>query len=170
MNVNGYEIERKFEIEYPTAAELDAMLAVPGARSVKITQVYLTSDDGGSRRIRRSESDGNVKYRMTVKRGSGIVREERETEITADEYERLLSEAEAGLMPINKVRICVPSGDRVIEIDLYDGFTDYAVAEVELTAADEQLPDMSCIHVIREVTGEYAWLNRAIAKHGMPEK
>lgn len=170
MNVGGYEIERKFEIEYPTDGEIASMLALPGAKSVSIVQVYLTSDGGGSRRIRRSETSDEVEYRLTVKRGGGIVREERETEITEGEYARLLTEAEAGLSPVIKTRLCVPSGNRVIEIDLYDGFTDYAVAEVELMAADEILPDMSCVRVIREVTGEHAWLNRTIAKHGMPEK
>ena len=165
------EIERKFAIEYPTKSELDAMLSLPGAKRVKITQIYLSSSENESRRIRRAETDGNTKYRLTTKRGAGIVREEYESDITEEEFFRLAeSNAAEGLSPVKKTRVCVPSGDKVIEIDLYDGFTDYAVAEIELDSPDEELPDMSAVKVIREVTGEKEWLNVSIAENGMPEK
>ena len=168
---NNTEIERKFKIEYPDDAELAAMLSVPGAKSVSITQIYLVSPTEESDRIRRSESGGIVRYRRTIKRGDGIVREEYENDITAEEYLRLVAEsADVSLSPIKKTRVRMPTGNRILEIDLYDGFTDYAVAEVELESPDEDLPDMSAVRIIREVTGDPEWLNVSIAGHGMPEK
>lgn len=166
MNEKNYEIERKFVISYPDVAKLEAL---PGACVSQIEQRYLSRDPKEKSRIRKKISGDTVKYIKTVKHGSGLVREEYETVIDEAEYEALAESADPALRVIMKKRIAIPSNGRIIEIDVYCGFTDYAIAEVELSSPDEVLPDMSCVSVICEVTDTPGWSNYSMALNGMPE-
>ncbi len=147
------EIERKYL--------LDAVPEMPGtAAAYRMDQGYFTDEPG---RVRRTEaSDGSVSYTHTVKTGRGLVREEVERDLTADEFKRLWPRT-AGCR-LTKTRTRVPEGDLVWEIDDYDAI-DLALAEVELPAPDTPIviPDWLAPHIVREVTDEPAYGNYRLA-------
>jgi len=164
---NGIEIEHKYLIEYP---DRDMLLGMPGASSAVISQTYIKSAAGSTERARKWEQDGQVTYYHTVKRRiSDMSHFEDETEITAEEYERLLERKKKKSSEIVKERIMIPYGGRVVEVDLFRFWDDRAVAEVEVLSEDEEpaLPD--CIKVIREVTDDGRYKNASLAyDHSFP--
>ena len=94
------EIERKFLIALPDAALL-------GKKSVKrlaIAQVYLRAGTSGAgRRIRRARCGDETRYYYTEKtRVTAVTRIEREHEITAAEFEALLSERDEALRTVER--------------------------------------------------------------------
>ena len=101
------EIERKFLVR-----ELPADLT--SYPSNEISQGYLVSlDDGLQVRLRKS----GERYFLTFKRGTGNVREEREVELTATQFDALWPATEGKRLV--KTRYEIPFGDRVVEIDVY---------------------------------------------------
>ena len=146
------EIERKFLVR-----ELPRDLA--SYRSNEISQGYLVSlDDGLQVRLRKSGD----RYSLTFKRGTGNVREEREIELTAEQFE-VLWPATAGKRLV-KTRYDIPLGDRIVEIDLYhDQHEGLVVAEVEFDDEDAaknfQPPDW----LGDDVTGDPRYSNQLLA-------
>jgi CYTH domain-containing protein len=119
------EIERKFVVR-----TLPADLAQ--FQHAEIEQGYLAiAPEGVQVRLRKA---GKV-HSLTFKRGRGNAREEREVELTAEQF--------AVLWPgtarkrLTKTRYEVPLGNHVVEIDVYSGRHEgLVVAEVEFD--DEQ--------------------------------
>jgi adenylate cyclase len=146
------EIERKFLVR-----ELPAEL--PNRRRSDISQGYLVSmDDGLQVRLRKS----GEQYSLTYKRGLGNVREEREVELTADQFSTLWPATEG--KRLLKTRYEIPLGDRVVEIDIYGGRHEgLVVAEVEFddekSAEDFQPPDW----LGDDVTGDPRYSNQLLA-------
>src|SRR5678815_6153462 len=98
------EIERKFLVR---ALPAD-LTSYPHN---EISQGYLVSlDDGLQVRLRQS---GN-RYSLTFKRGSGRVREEREVELNAGQFNALWPATEGKRLA--KTRYEIPHGDRTVEI------------------------------------------------------
>ena len=108
-NEANYEIERRFLIRMPDVQRLSAM-----GESSSITQTYLKSEKGTTARVRRRGIPGDWTYTHTVKkRLSHIRREESEREISREEYERLLENADERKRSIVKTRHCIRyTGDR----------------------------------------------------------
>ena len=118
------EIERKFLIALPDAALL-------GEKSVKrlaIAQVYLRAGTSGAgRRIRCTRCGDETRYYYTEKtRVTAVTRIEREHEITAAEFEALLSERDEALRTIEKTRYLVPFEGHTLEIDVFPFWRDRA--------------------------------------------
>jgi adenylate cyclase len=150
--IRGREIERKFLVR-----KLPADLTTyPCA---KISQGYLVSmDDGLQVRLRKS----GERYSLTYKRGAGNVREEREVELAAGQFDALWP-ATAGKRLL-KTRYEIPLGEHVVEIDLYhDRHQGLVVAEVEFddeeTAKNFQPPDW----LGDDVTGDPRYSNQLLA-------
>lgn len=165
----GLEIERKYIVALPDEALL---LAQPGCVKVRVRQVYLKSTEPGvSRRVRRWEENGKVDYRRTEKRRiSAVTREETETEITAEEFEaRRQNEADPLCREIEKVRYRIPYEGQLIEIDAFPFWHKQALLEVELESEEQTILFPPYITVIREVTEDGNYTNRAIAKK-IPEE
>lgn len=107
----------------------------------EIDQGYLAiAPDGVQVRLRRA----GEKYSLTYKRGRANSREEREVELTREQFATLWPGTEG--KRLTKTRYDVPYGDRVIEIDIYSGRHEgVIVAEVEFddeqSAAAFQRPD-----------------------------
>jgi hypothetical protein len=81
------EIERKFLIRMPNA---EALAAQKGARVWRISQTYLLSPAGLSRRVRKRQEGDEVRYIYTEKlRISPTTAEARERELTEEEYMEL---------------------------------------------------------------------------------
>ena len=128
------EIERKFLVRQMP----DALATFPHA---EMWQGYLVTAPGGVQVRMRKAGD---KYSLTYKRGRGAAREEREIELTREQFEILWPATEG--RRLTKTRYDVPFGDRVVEIDIYTGKHEgLVVAEVEFddeeSARGFQVPD-----------------------------
>lgn len=156
------EIERVFL--------LSGMPTICAAHEVlKIEQGYLHGADGASEgRLRRTtRSDGSVKHHFTIKRGTGLVREEIEREIDASEFELRWPESQA--RRIRKHRHKVREGDLVWEIDEFLDFP-LVLAEVELPneAHPVEVPSWLKGCIVREVTFDPQYRNYSLASVGPP--
>lgn len=154
----GVEIERKWLIDEPPAEAL----AAPGDQ---IDQGYLAvTEDGTEVRLRRR---GERCY-LTVKSAGGLVRGEREVEISADQFEALWPATEG--CRVEKVRRVLDGGDGArIELDVYAGaLSGLIVAEVEFADDDAAAGFNSPGWFGREVTGHAAYKNQRLAIDGLP--
>ena len=155
------EIERKYLIRRPNEEELRM---VPGIRVLQMEQVYLLSADGERSRIRRIEEGGRLSFFHTKKRDvTSVTRIEVEREISEDEYQMLLASADPARHPICKTRFCLPYGDRVFEIDLFPGWKDTALMEVELGSELETIAFPPQIEILKEVTEDLSFRNSSLA-------
>ncbi len=161
---SGYEIERKFLIEYP---DTDALSSMTECRSVEIVQTYLVCDEDATiaeRRVRMTEADGKKEYFLTVKSVGGLVREENEQSISREEYDAYLALADKERVPIRKTRYKLPFDGHTVEIDVYPFSSERAIAEVELADKDEAFTLPPFISVIKEVTLDPSYKNSNIAR------
>lgn len=152
----GLEIERKYLLR-----ELPALLAGRPARLLE--QGYLPGTRLLERLRRVRDLDGRERYWRTIKDGTGVVRLELEEETEAGLF--------AALWPltvgrrVSKERHAVPHGALVWEVDR---FTDreLVLAEVELpdAAMQPEAPAWLAPYVVREVTGEGAYVNANLAR------
>lgn len=146
------EIERKFLVRKLP----DDLTSYP---SNEISQGYLVSlDDGLQVRLRKS----GERYTLTFKRGSGNVREEREADLTATQFEALWPATEGKRLV--KTRSEIPFGERTVEIDVYhERHEGLVVAEVEFDEEDAaknfQPPDW----LGDDVTGDPRYSNQLLA-------
>ena len=158
------EIERKYLIRMPDEAYLAAL---PGCVIWDVEQTYLNRGaDGSSRRVRRIEVGGAVKYLFTSKRRVDAMScEETEGEISPEEFAALAKQADPERRPVAKRRYRIPYEGQLLEVDVYRFWSDRATLEIELKDEGQpvKLPDW--LHVIREVTGEDAYKNLNLALH-----
>jgi len=163
-NDTGLEIERKYLLAgAPSAADLAAL----GARQVRIEQAYLRVEDDWVRRVRRTDRGGTVRHVFTRKRDvQGIVREEFEDDLEADEYARLLADADPARRVIRKTRHVFTSGRWTLELDVFDEPPGLVLLEVELDDAADvpELPPGVAALVVREVSTESAYTNHELAR------
>lgn len=160
------EIERKFLIEYPDAAQL-ARLARGNVSA--ISQTYLASEKGVSERVRARTRDGVTVYTHNTKiKLNAMKRIEIEDEVSREEYEVLLARADKTCRTIEKTRYCVNSDSFVWEIDVFPFWSDKAFLEVELPSEDTPVTPPDFVRVIREVTDDNRYTNHALAKK-LPE-
>ena len=161
MNQNGYEIERKYLIRRPAAAWLEA-----NCQGSDIIQTYLKAEaPGHSDRVRRRAGKNGVVYTHTVKRRlSDLRREEREREISEEEYLTLLQRADPERRVIEKRRYVLAYEGKEFEIDVYPFWQDKAVMEIELTDETETVKLPPEIEIISEVTGRPEYKNKQLAK------
>jgi CYTH domain-containing protein len=162
------EIERKVLIEAPDPASLEA-----AARSVSdIVQTYLVPDGWDAERVRRrlvrDASGEHLQLTCTRKRGRshGVVDED-EREIDEAEYAELLERTDHARVPIVKSRYVVPWNGLELEIDRFSSPRELWLLEVELDDAERLHDDLDLppwIPVVREVTGDPAYTNAAIAR------
>jgi CYTH domain-containing protein len=156
MSQEGREIERKYLLrQAPPEA-----LAAPAK---EIVQGYLPGQKLVERLRKTTTPDGAVRCYRTVKVGAGLVRLEVEEETDPALFAKLWPLTRG--RRVAKRRHVVRDGERTWEIDV---FTDRALvlAEVELPGPEVEvtLPDWLAPHVEREVTGEAAYVNAALAK------
>jgi adenylate cyclase len=148
----GREIERKFLVRKMP----DGLTSYP---SNEISQGYLVSlDDGTQVRLRKSDEQ----HTLTFKRGTGNVREEREVEVNAEQFDALWPATKGKRLV--KTRYEIPLGERVVEIDVYhDRHEGLVVAEVEFDEEDAaknfQPPDW----LGDDVTGDPRYSNQLLA-------
>jgi CYTH domain-containing protein len=161
---DGFEIERKYLLERAPSPDV---LAAFGAVSVEIEQVYLVNRDGvDARRVRRLVDGDGTRYRYTEKRRvRGIVREEREHEIDAAMFERLLAEADPTRRPIRKTRHVFDHHGQRLELDLFEGpLAGLVILEIELDDEDVVPTVPSELGPYRDVSEDPEFLNWNLAR------
>ena len=161
LNTSGVEIERKYLIEYPDLTWLERQ---PGLRRAEIVQTYLLSEEGETLRVRRWTERGESVYIETRKSGRGLRRTEQERQLTEEEYQEALQNADPDRRPIVKTRWCLPWDGQLVEIDVYPFWTEQAVMEIELEREDQPIRFPDQIRIIREVTGEKEYTNASLAR------
>ena len=151
----GSEIERKFLVE-----QLPQELAnEPGA---EIEQGYLAI---GADEIRlRRHGDEHV---LTVKRGSGMSREEVEVPLTTEAFEQLWP-LTAGRR-VEKTRVTTPVEGAVAEVDVYRG----AARRARHGRGRVRRPEHASMFSPpfwfgRELTGDSRYSNQSLAVDGLP--
>lgn len=138
---------------------------------LEIEQGYLPGDgelEGRLRRVRRE--DGRIDHVHTVKRGSGLVRQEVERPISAEEFDRHWSATQGRRLRKTRHRVAV--GAIVWEIDVFHDLPPVegrplCMAEVEIPQgidpASVPIPGWLSPEVLREVTEEPRFRNFALA-------
>ena len=85
-------------------------------------------------------------------------------QISREEYQDLLSQADPTKRVLEKTRYCLPYRGKLLEVDLYPFWQDQAVLEVELEHEDDLISIPEELTVLREVTGDMAYKNAVLAK------
>ena len=156
------EIERKFLIRMPRDSFFKNAVNV-----YAITQDYLKSKNGYSRRVRTRENlrTSEKEYFYTEKKDVATgVREENETQITYKEYMSLLKQRDDTCMKICKVRYVIPNKGKNFEIDIYSFWRAQAIMEVELNDINEPFEIPKGVIVNKEVTKDKRYTNHSLAK------
>jgi adenylate cyclase len=149
------EVERKFLVSEPP--NLD------GTESDEIEQGYLAVGSDGEVRLRRKGEN----LVLTVKRGSGIARDEAEVQLEEADFDVLWPLTEG--RRLRKRRHAIPYGDLGIELDVYEGDLEgLLVAEIEFPSADEAGALVPPDWLGEEVTGDERYLNETLATRGRP--
>ena len=148
----SHEIERKFLVRTLP----DDLTTYPDN---EISQGYLVSLDNGLQvRLRKS----GERYTLTFKRGSGNVREEREIQLTATQFETLWPATEGRRLV--KTRYEIPRGEHTVEIDVYhERHESLVVAEVEFDEEEDAKSFRPPDWLGDDVTGDPRYSNQLLA-------
>ena len=124
-----------------------------------IAQGYLVSlDDGLQVRLRKSDE----RHSLTYKRGTGNVREEREVELTTEQFDALWPATEGKRLV--KTRYEIPFGDHIVEIDVYrDRHEGLVVAEVEFDTEQAAKDFQPADWLGDDITGDPRYSNQLLA-------
>ena len=162
MNNIPIETERKFLILIPSYNEIKQQ---KNFRIRKIVQTYLKRTDNKNSRVRKIIENGETTYIKTVKeRISALSCFEDESVISYEEYKDLLANADKEKKDINKTRYSFEYCDHILEIDIYDFWTDRATLEIELSNENEAFSIPPFITVIKEISTDSRYKNTNLAK------
>ena len=155
------EIERKFMLSEPPS---DDRLG----SGTHIRQGYIAEEDAAEVRVRITDIGSN----LTVKAGAGLSRTEIDVAISAEQAEALWPHTVGRRIDKTRHRVALADDepDLVAEVDVYAGsLAGLCVVEVEFAseaaAASFDPPDWFG----RELTGDPAWGNAALARQGRPD-
>lgn len=157
------EIERRFVLD-----------ALPFDVSEYPADTILQGYTADGVRYRKIASCTACRYIRTRKKGEGLIREEREQDISADEFAAVWPET-AGRR-LEKVRRYIPLGSLTAELDEFSGsLSGHFIVEVEFPdtqTADAFVPPewFRTGAVLREVTDLKQYNNSRLAVHGWPEE
>ena len=158
----GIEIERKFVIEKP---DLLLIEKVCGYTKSEILQIYLDSDPGQTRRIRKRTFGEGTFYSETRKiRIDKMSATEIERSISEEEFLRLSEMRRSGTAPVNKVRHTFPYRGHTFEIDVYPQWKKSSIMEVELEDEKESVELPPFVKIVREVTGNKEYSNASMSR------
>jgi len=152
--------DREIERKYLLCALPDRALT---AESLEIDQGYIPGVRINER-IRRARAAGGVRYYRTMKYGAGLDRFELEDETTEDFFHATWPLTRGAR--VWKRRYLVPDGELVWEIDEFLDRSGLWLAEIELEHVEQvvAIPDWLAPSVVREVTFEKEYSNRALAR------
>ena len=152
------EIERKFLVA-KLPPELDSL------EGVSIRQGYIiVADDNFELRLRQKDDC----FYQTIKQGSGLVRQEYEIELTADQFNSLWPLTAD--RRIQKVRYKIPVGNLICELDIFGGrLSGLQLVEVEFDSVAQSSAFMPPTWFGDEVTEDSRYKNQQLALCGLPK-
>lgn len=166
-NKNNVEIERKYVIKMP---DLSLIRSQTEHTESEILQIYLPSENGETRRIRRRSYGNKTVCTETKKiRIDEMSATEIEREIPLAEFEKLARERKSGTEPIYKTRHTFIYDGQLFEIDIYPTWQLTAIMETELDSREKQIKIPGFIEIVLEVTGDRTYSNAAMSKK-MPKE
>ncbi len=131
----------------------------------EIVQGYLVISEDGSEIRLRKQGD---KYFQTFKRGSGKARQEKEVEITKDQFASLWDLTED--KRVEKMKYQIPYENSIIELDIYSGSLEgLASAEVEFESLQKSNQFEPPDWFGRDVTDDNRFKNQKLALYGIPD-
>ncbi|WP_298848661.1 CYTH domain-containing protein [uncultured Ruegeria sp.] len=152
------EIERKFLVA--TVPDLS------GAEKAVIRQGYLTAP-GDTTELRLRQK--NDVFFLTLKGRGGLVRVERETEITADQFETFWPETEGRRVEKERYTGQLPDG-LVFELDVFSGdLVPLRLVEVEFTSEAQAKGYVPPDWFGADVTEDKRYKNKTLAINGVPD-
>ena len=152
------EIERKFLLA-------EEPLGLLKARHTEIRQGYIMS---GARREVRVRAKGD-QFFLTVKDGSGLVRGETETPISAAQFEALWPLTEGAR--VEKTRYVIPWNNLKLEVDIYSGaLAPLRVVEIEFINRAQSEEFIKPSFLGEEITGRGEYSNAQLASLGLPTR
>ena len=158
MNIDGFEIERKFLIAMPDEGFLE------NCDRSEITQTYLLGEADTTERVRKRVYRDKCEYTHTVKRRLNDMRRvEDEREIDESTYSELLTRADPARQPIRKTRCCFEHDGMLWELDVFPFWKNQAYLEIELTDEKESVLLPQGIRLLREVTDDPRYTNAALS-------
>jgi len=168
QNEPNVEIERKYIIAKPDSEQMAGMSDYTES---DILQIYLTSPENLTRRIRRrSYLGGRVEYTETAKiRIDKMSSREFERELSEEEFCKLSDLRAPGRAPIRKIRHSFTYLGQLFEIDEYPEWKATCIMETELASREDKVEFPDFIRVIAEVTGDKRYSNAAMSGH-FPEE
>lgn len=159
--MSAYEIERKFMMYFFDILKFLKTLEVE-YRSEALQQYYISSQTDPYTRFRKK----GEQYFKTIKKGEGLIREEIESQITAEEYKSQQAHIIGRL--ITKTRYNFDYQGFTYEIDSFSGLL-YGLIYLEIEFIDEKqakgflLPHRFRQLLYREVTEESGYSNYALS-------
>lgn len=148
------ETERKFLVR--DLGEID-FGSLEGA---EIIQGYLAIEANGDELRVRQKGE---KYYLTKKSGSGVTREEDESEIPREEFELLYSQTEG--LRVEKTRYVIPHGNYSIELDVFGGnLKGIITAEVEFGDGQDATEFQPPLWLGSDVTESGVYSNQKLAQ------
>ena len=149
------EIEKKYLVD-------NINFDLNNYKKVEINQGYLSIGDP-EERVRMKKTGDVVSFVRTIKSGSGLCREETETNISADEFNADWPKTEG--KRIEKVRYKIPYEGLIIELDIYGGKNiGLMVAEVEFDSIEAANNFRAPAWFGSDVTSDSKYKNKNLAK------
>lgn len=162
------EIERKFLVEPP---DFDVIRREYGIRVEKvfIEQIYLKSGEEVSWRIRKRGQDGHFVYYDTLKRDveAGVRTEEEKRTNPFNYFSLARNFKDKNYDIIRKNRHCFLWNNQYFELDMFlepARLNGLFLLEIELNNLNEPVDLPPFLGVVRELTFEQGWTNRALAR------
>jgi len=155
---NGTEVERKF---------LVADTSIISGKKTIIKQGYLVIASNGEEVRVRNRSG---RYTLTYKSGGTLERTEHETELTAEQFDKLWPATEG--KRVEKERYEYRENNLVYEIDVYknDLIDLSSTVEVEFSSAAQADAFTPPKWFGKDVTNDARYKNQSLAVYGVPEK
>jgi adenylate cyclase len=153
------EIERKFKVK-----SLPENLESYPNKEIKQGYISIT-EDGTETRVRQKGS----KFYHTVKSTGSLVREEKEKEITIEEFDSFWSQTEGRRVEKTRYEITLADGT-LAELDIYGGDLEgLQMVEVEFTDEQKALEFIPPEWFGEDVTSNESYRNSSLAVNGNPE-
>ncbi|MEU4209492.1 CYTH domain-containing protein [Streptomyces sp. NPDC026206] len=150
------EIERKFTVRDDAPFK--------GQPAVPVRQGYLARGEREEVRVRRVGDE----YSLTVKKGSGLERQEFETSIDAAQFDALWPATEGCRVSKSRRLVPLPAG-RTAHVDVFEGrLAGLVTVEVEFEDREEALAFVPPAWFGTEVTDDGRYANKELSSSGIP--
>lgn len=172
-----YEIERRFLVNFPSSwSELAEMF--DNLIDIKrINQTYLErKGKEPSIRVRKTieglTGDKHIIYHFNQKKFvEEGVNEEKEHEISKNQYEKFLEKPHPDKVTIDKTRFVFKYNDQIFELDVFKGpLKGLAILEIELKDKNQTIELPPFLKIINEVTKDKKFNNFELASRKLHKK